>query len=313
MTVDTVTTTMRHHHRLTGLLLLLALLPLAACQNATQRLDTAHQAYDQKDWAKALSEADAARNELKPPQRERAALLAGLSAFNQDNFPVARERFAISETSAESDVAGKSKLMLGHILDQERSYTAAAVKYDQAATLLKGEEASTARALAEAARANANPVVAQAATPAEADLPEDTVIAPRSTPARKAPASKPSSSDRAKAAGSKPATPAAKAGKSGKDESSRKEDASKPAASGKGHTIQCGAYPQESQAKKRAKDISDEAKRAGLPAPKVTRVTGRDGKRLWIVSVGNFPSREAAKKAMAKLKVDHAEVLPALD
>jgi cell division septation protein DedD len=304
---------MRHHHCLSGLLLLLALLPLAACQSGQQRLEAAHQAYDQKDWAKALSEADAARNELKPPEREKAALVAGLSAFNQNNFQVARERFALSETSSESDVAGKSKLMLGHILDQERSYTAAAGKYEQAATLLKGNEASTARALAEAARGNANPVVAQAPTSAQADIPEDTVIAPRTTPARKSPASKPSPSDRAKPAGSKPSTPSAKGGKSGKDESSKKDDASKAAASGKGHTIQCGAYPQESQAKKRAKDLADDAKRAGLPAPKVTRVTGRDGKRLWIVSVGNFPSREAAKKAMAKLKVDHAEVLPALD
>ena len=40
------------------------------------------------------------------------------------------------------------------------------------------------------------------------------------------------------------------------------------------------------------------------------RLTGRDGKKLWIVSIGEFKSRADGKKALAKLKVDHAEVLP---
>ena len=40
-------------------------------------------------------------------------------------------------------------------------------------------------------------------------------------------------------------------------------------------------------------------------------MTGRDGKKLWIVSIGSFKTRADGKKALGKLKIDHAEVLPA--
>lgn len=302
---------MRHHHRTVVALFLLLTLPMVACQSPQQRLDEASRAYEQKDWAKAASEADAAQRELQPPQRQEAALIAGMAAFQQDRMDSARERFAVAESSPDGEVAGKAKVMLGHILEKDGKYVAAAAKYDEAATRLSGDAASKARAEAEDARAKANPAPAvqeaAAATSADDDIAQDTVIAPRKTPARKPAAAKPSASAAKSGSTSGSRSSSAKTASASK---SAKEDA-KP--SGKGHTIQCGAYPQESQAKKRAKDISDEAKRAGLPAPKVTRVTGRDGKRLWIVSVGSFPTREAAKKALAKLKVDHAEVLPALD
>ena len=77
-----------------------------------------------------------------------------------------------------------------------------------------------------------------------------------------------------------------------------------------GFTIQCGAYAKETDARKRAKDLADDAKKAGLPAPEVKRQTGRDGKKLWVVTIGSFKSRADGKKALAKLKIDHAEVLP---
>ena len=100
--------------------------------------------------------------------------------------------------------------------------------------------------------------------------------------------------------------PAAKDGKSAKNAKDDKNDAK----SAKGFTIQCGAYAKESDARQRARELTDDAKKAGLPAPTVKRLTGRDGKKLWIVSIGEFKSRADGKKALAKLKVDHAEVLP---
>jgi septal ring-binding cell division protein DamX len=285
---------MRLHHA--TLLLVLLLAPLAACQSPQQRLEEAHRAYAVDDWSKAYAEADAAQRELQPPARQEAAYLAGMAAFRQDRLAEARVRFTVAEESTDRELSGKAKAMMGHLLEKQGDFAAAAGKYEEAAQRLTGDAAEKARAEAADARAKVTPAasVEVASAPSEDD--EETVVQPRQTPAKP------------RAAPKKPA-PKAPAKQAAKD-TGKKSDA-KP--SGKGHTIQCGAYPQESQARKRAKDISDEAKRAGLPAPKVTRVTGRDGKRLWIVSVGSFPTREAAKKALAKLKVDHAEVLPALD
>jgi len=284
---------MHPHHRIRLTLLLSLLLPVLACQSPQQRLEEAHRAYQLENWSRAQSEADAAQRDLQPPAREEAAFLAGMAAFRQDRMDEARARFTAAEGSADVEVSGKSRAMLGHILEKEGKYSAAAAKYEEAASRLGGEAAEKARAEAADARAKASPTSSTETVAAkDPDVPKDDPPAatPRSTP-RKAPA-KPSAAAKPSAKSSTPKT-------DGKG-------------SGKGHTIQCGAYPQESQARRRAKDIADEAKKAGLPAPKVTRVTGRDGKRLWIVSIGSFPTREAAKKALSRLKVDHAEVLPAV-
>ena len=79
--------------------------------------------------------------------------------------------------------------------------------------------------------------------------------------------------------------------------------------SAKGFTIQCGAYAKESDARQRARELTDDAKKAGLPAPTVKRLTGRDGKKLWIVSIGEFKSRADGKKALAKLKVESSPLV----
>jgi len=181
--------------------------------------------------------------------------------------------------------------MLGEICIHENRPADAANLYDQAAQLLQGDAASRARTLALDARARATAVTAAKQAPAAE--PERVVTAP---PAPRRPAAE-ASRPAAKAAqpAAKPSKPAASSSKGN---------------TGKGFTIQCGAYVQESDARKRAREITDEAKRAGLPAPTVRRVTGRTGKRLWIVSVGSFNTREAGRKALAKFKVKHAEVLP---
>lgn len=304
-----------HHRIVVGALATLMPL-LAACQGPQQRLADANRAYQSEDWTKAYAEADVAQRELEPPAKQEAAFIAGMAAFRQGRMSEASSRFTVAEGSSDAEVSGKSKAMLGHILEKDGKLEAAATKYDEAAAKLTGDAAEKARAEAADARARATP---QATTTVAAAEPTDEpAVSPRQAPAKKPASTKPKSDAASK--GKSSAKPAAKAdeakasAKSGSGKSANaKTDKDGDKTSTKGLTIQCGAYPQEAQARKRAKDLADDAKRAGLPAPKVTRVTGRDGKRLWIVSIGSFTSRDAAKKALAKLKIDHAEVLPATE
>jgi len=283
------------HARALMALVSASMLLLAACNGPQQRLDDATRAYDAEDWTKAFDDASAAQAEAQPPLKQRAAFLAGLAAHRQGRFDEARSRFIAAESSEDPKTAGDAKVMLGDLLTKEGKYAAAAAKYDQAAELLTDDGAARARSLAAAAReASATPPPAKVAAATGENADDDGASA--AAPAAKAkPAARPKPS-----ADAKPAT-----------------KSSRPAAttsrSSGGFTIQCGAYVKESDARARAKDIADEARKAGLPAPQVKRVTGRTGKKLWIVSVGSFKTRAEGKKALAKLKLDHAEVLPVED
>lgn len=302
---DPVTVRAMTHLPLRALIPLLVLV-LAACNGPQQKMDDAMRAYNADDFAKAFSQASAAQSEAQPPLKQQAALYAGMAAYRQKDMAEARTRLQVAETSDDKQVAGQAKFVLANVLSDEKSYEAAAAKYDEAATLLTGEEATRARALADTARAEAKPAPTQVAA---ADDTDD------AAPAAKGAAKSKSGKAKTDAKGSKgDAKSGDKDGDKSKSADAKSKDKSKSDGDAKkGFTIQCGAYAKESDARKRAKDLTDEAKKAGLPAPEVKRQTGRDGKKLWLVTIGTFKTRAEGKKALAKLekqKVDHAEVLP---
>jgi cell division septation protein DedD len=271
---------------------------LAACNGPQQRYDDATRAYDAQDWTKAYADATAAQTEAQPPLKQRAAFVAGLAAYRQDRFDEARSRFLIAEGSDDRETSGQAKVMLGDLLTRDGKPAAAASKYDEAAQLLTGDEASRARNLADAARQAAkSPPPTQVASAETDDAPTSapaSVAAPAGAKTKAKPAAKPKAPN-----ADKP-----------EPKSTKPRSATTSKSSKGGFTIQCGAYVKESDARARARELADDAKKAGLPAPEVKRVTGRTGKKLWIVSIGNFKSRADGKKALSKLKVDHAEVLP---
>ena|GEM_PF-1920644 len=282
-------------------LLPLLVMVLAACQGPQQKLDDANRAYDANDWTKAFHDASAAQNEAQPPLKQHAAFVAGLAAYRQDRFDEAKTRFQFAETSTDKEISGNAKVMLGDLLVRDKQPAAAVTMYEQAAELLTGEASGRARTLAASAREQAK---ADAAPPAVQVASKDADGSDQSA--------MPTAKVKKKSSAAKPAPKAGASGKNSGGDANAKDakslkDASKSA---KRFTIQCGAYVKESDARRRAKDLTDDAKKAGLPAPEVKRVTGRDGKKLWIVSIGKFQSRDDGKKALAKLKVDHAEVLP---
>lgn len=267
---------------------------LAACNGPQQRYDDATRAYDAQDWTKAYADASAAQTEAQPPLKQRAAFVAGLAAYRQDRLDEARSRFLVAEGSDDRETSGQAKVMLGDLLTRDGKPAAAASKYDEAAQLLTGDEASRARNLASAAREAAKSPPPAVVASAETD---------DASPATPAAASGAPSKSKSK--------PAAKPSPGKTESRTAKPRSATTSKSAKGgFTIQCGAYVKESDARARARELADDARKAGLPAPEVKRVTGRSGKKLWIVSIGSFKSRTEGKKALSKLKVDHAEVLP---
>jgi septal ring-binding cell division protein DamX len=302
-------------------LLPLLVMALAACQSAQQKFDDAARSYDASNWQKAYDEATAAQNEAQPPLKQRAALYAGQAAYRMKRLDDAQARLAVAETSPEPSVAGQAKMVLGHVLVDANRPMDAKLKYLEAAQLLPTDLAAEARREADAAGALANPAAKTAVAAADA-AGEDTAPAPPAKSGSKA-KSKSSGKTKGDAKSKGKGGDSAKSGAKGKGDAATASagkssggksgaTASKSGSDAKaGYTIQVGSFTKESDATKRAKELASAAKKAGLPTPEVKRVTGRDGKKVWVVTIGHFNSRADGKKALAKLKVDHAEVMPA--
>ena len=73
-------------------------------------------------------------------------------------------------------------------------------------------------------------------------------------------------------------------------------------------TVAAGAFGSETAARQRATNLAKEAKRAGLPTPRVLAVTS-PGKRVWIVEIGSFPDRAQAESARKKFATQDAAVV----
>ena len=118
------------------------------------QLARASRAYDRGDYALAYSEAVAAKPEANPELEQEAALVARLSAMKLNNLTETRARLEFAE-NAKTDCkycAYSSKVALGNMLVDLKSWAAAAVKYRQAAAFAPTAElAERASTLAETA------------------------------------------------------------------------------------------------------------------------------------------------------------------
>ena len=80
-----------------------------------------------------------------------------------------------------------------------------------------------------------------------------------------------------------------------------------PAADTSPWTIAAGVFSTETAARQRATTLAKEAKRAGLPTPRVFPMQAAD-KRVWIVEVGTFTDRAPADAARKKISTADAVV-----
>lgn len=264
------------------MLLLSGALLTCACEQQTTTLDDALRAYDAKRYAESLRiSKDIHGNATDPLTRQQAAYMVGRSASELSKNREARDAFAVAARSADPELAGRALAMQAAIAVDEKRWNDAASSYAAAATKLSGREAQRARDQAQEADAKANesrlpPRPATAVAMAEP-------AAPTAPVAPKVPAARPATDPDPVAV-----LPAV--------------DDDAP------WTISAGAYSSETAARQRATNLAREAKRAGLPTPRVLAVSS-PSKRVWIVEIGTFNQREQGEAARKKFATKDTAVV----
>jgi hypothetical protein len=260
------------------MLLLSGALLTCACEQQTTTLDDALRAYDAKRYAESLRiSKDIQGNATDPLTRQQAAYMVGRSASELSKNREARDAFAVAARSADPELAGRALAMQAAIAVDEKRWNDAASSYAAAATKLSGREAQRARDQAQEADAKAN----------ESRLP------PRPAPATAV-------------AMAEPAAPKIPAARPATDPD---PVAVLPAVDDDAPwTISAGAYSSETAARQRATNLAREAKRAGLPTPRVLAVSS-PSKRVWIVEIGTFNQREQGEAARKKFATKDTAVV----
>jgi hypothetical protein len=148
-----------------------ALLCLAACApKVGQQITKAQESYDAGRYDEAYKEAVAAydssasdvksgddgASSAKNDDAARAAYLAGLSAYQLENYNDSERYLEAALGAGEGELAGRAQAQLGAVALKEKRYVDAAEAYEGAAKLLSGDEADKARQRAEQARRQIN-------------------------------------------------------------------------------------------------------------------------------------------------------------
>jgi septal ring-binding cell division protein DamX len=198
-------------------------------------------------------------------QREDAAYVAGLAAYQLGDRDEAERRFILAARSPNSETAARSKAMLGQIrLDQHRPRDAAAL-FVEAAPNLHGEDARL-------CAYNAGVAYQQAGDNASA---------------------------RKWIAQSGGGSTARSTSTTGSTSSPVARSASTSSAGG--FTLQVGAFKEKSRAQKAAADAQKLATRDGLGSVKIQTRRDDRGGTLYVVQFGRFSTRDAAVAARVKL------------
>ena len=262
----------------TAHILCAAALVAGGCQpEKTANLDDALRAYDAKRYADCLRiSKDVQSQSTDQALRQQAAYMVGRSANELNKDEEARSAFAIAARSADPVVAGRAMAMQGAMAVEDDRWADAASSYTAAASKLTGPEQTQAREQAKDAAAKAAEVRRLAATPRPA---ANAAATPGNPPIN-------------------PPAPPAPAGTA---------VALAPAADNSPWTIAAGVFSTETAARQRATTLAKEAKRAGLPTPRVFPMQAAD-KRVWIVEVGTFTDRAPADAARKKISTADAVV-----
>ncbi len=256
----------------TAQVLCAAALVAGGCQQETTvNLDDALRAYDAKRYAECLRiSKDVQSKSTDQALRQQAAYMVGRSANELKKDEEARSAFAIAARSNDPVVAGRALAMQGAMAVEDKRWADAASSYTAAASKLTGPEQAQAREQASAAAAKAAEVRKLATTPG--NQPDNQPINPPGPPA-------PAGTTVGLA----------------------------PAADNSPWTIAAGVFSTETAARQRATTLAKEAKRAGLPTPRVFPMQAA-GKRVWIVEIGTFTDRAPADAARKKISTADAVV-----
>jgi len=241
---------------------IVAVLSLVGCGSSSKAGSDYVTAYEQGRYAEAYESASRIADKKSGQERERAGLIAGLSAQRLGRDSDAERWLAPVLTSPDSAIAGRAGAALGLISQETGRNREAAAFLEKASSKLAGDEAARAsmyagdsyRALGQPAEALIAYTRAQAMVESDAQL--RGMIADRM------------------ASGS----------------------AGGPGSAVKGSwSVQMGAFSTEKNAQTEA------AKAARFGAPRVVPITSSKGQRLFAVRVGAFPSRADADALKARI------------
>ena len=253
---------------------------LAACgPEPTQTLDDAVRAFDAGRYAESLRVAkDVQARTQDLASRQQAAYLIGCASMELSRPGEARDAFALAARSQDPVVAGRALAKQGTLAVEDARWSEAASAFSAAASKLTGADADKARELAREAAAKA----------AE---PKSGGVRPAPTPA--------------------PPKPAAGAGTPDADDAPPPIPAPvalPPVSPDAPWTVAAGVFGSETAARQRATNIAGEARRAGLPKPRVLSVPAQDGK-VWVVEVGTFADKAKAEAARRKITTGDTAVV----
>lgn len=271
---------------LAGVLALLAASLLSAgCQSQPQGEQGYVQEYRDGQYASAYSEAQAAYNESDGVAKERAACVAGISAYSMGKRDLAEQWLRPIASSSDNEVSGTANWTLGLIAADRNQHAMAVPLYDAAIPKLRGDDAANAGIAAAESLQKLN-------RPADARQRLDAALASAQSDTAKAKVQQ-------RLAGntnirSVPPTP------------STLGPAARPGLSGNANSfvIQLGAFGNRASADKLARSSAGAASRAGQPAPRVVATTDpKTGASLFAVRVGVFANRPAAEAALRQMNV----------
>lgn len=247
-------------------------LATSGCETAprTSGLSSAIGQYDSGHYEVALSQARTAVSSGGGLDSDKAAVLAGMSAFKLGRLDEAASLAAQGIDSSDPKIAGQARVVVADVElsrgDAERAATffdLAASDFDRAKDV---PNASMARSFASKARAIAAPPA-----PATTTTTSKTANQVAEVAAAPKPASKPA------------------------------PEVKKSASAQRSYTIRAGSYTTRDAAEKRVKSIQRDVQIAKLPDLRVDEVTTSKGERLFAVRIGEYPSRKDAESAMAKI------------
>ncbi|MFM9098393.1 MAG: SPOR domain-containing protein [Phycisphaerales bacterium] len=255
---------------------------LAACgPEPTQTLDDAVRAFDAGRYAESLRVAKDVQSRTQDlASRQQAAYLIGCASMELSRPGEARDAFALAARSQDPVVAGRALAKQGTLAVEDARWSEAASAFSAAASKLTGADADRARELAREAAAKAAEPKSGGARPA-----------PTSTPAPPKPAA---GADTPDADDAPPPIPA--------------PVALPPVEADASWTVAAGVFGSETAARQRATNIAGEARRAGLPKPRVLSVPAQD-RKVWVVEVGTFADKAKAEAARRKITTGDTAVV----
>jgi tetratricopeptide (TPR) repeat protein len=260
-------------------LLALGVMALAGCATAqraptaasrgtssgdSRELLDATNAYNAREFGRAVTLARAAGEEASGLSRARARYLEGLAQLQLGNADEAARALREVVEAADRTLAANARVSLGTAEVARRDFRAAAEAYRRAALILDGDERARAEELA---------ALCQARVPG----------APVPSPQSAQPT----------LAGRDP-SPAVSAEPRTQTERVVNGMAIEPVA----FAIQAGAFSEQERAERMAESLAAAASRAGLAAPRVTTKTRPGQATVFVVQIGRFPNRTVAGKAM---------------